>query len=129
MDGSSKIALGVVAAAMLLLVGFIGYREFERQRDIAQAQAVMQGISDYAQQALRDSHRQEVQRQRQYAAQRAFDARQRIEQQQRSLDARRLAPDEQCVGGSVVRIDGPSYTQVAGGNGRPVACAGRFRLL
>lgn len=62
-------------------------------------------------------------------------------QQQRSVDpraaaelaARRarqlaLAGDEQCIGGTVIRVAGSSYTQVLGPDLRPVACAGRSRL-
>jgi len=117
MDGSGKIALGIVAAALLLLVGFIGYREFERQRDIAEAKEMMRSLGDYAQQAVQEGQRQ-----------RAVDARQRAEAAQRALEARRLAPDERCVGGTVIRVGGSSYTQVVGGDLRPVACSGAYRL-
>jgi hypothetical protein len=117
MDGAGKIALGVVAAAVLLLVGFIGYREFERQRDMAQAQELLQNLGDYAQQAIQNGQRQS-----------AVDARQRAEARQRDLDARRLSPDERCLAGTVVQINGASYTQVVGAGGRPVACQGRYRL-
>ncbi|HEY8682846.1 MAG TPA: hypothetical protein VIM06_06705 [Rhodanobacter sp.] len=48
MDSSSKTAVAIVASAFLLAGIFIFYQEFSRQRDIAQAQQVMQGISDYA---------------------------------------------------------------------------------
>jgi hypothetical protein len=117
MDGSGKIALGIVAAAALLLLGFVADREFERQRDIAEAQAMLQGLADTAQQAVQDGQREAAQRQRW-----------RVEQQQRALDARRLGQDERCVGGTVVVVSGSSYTQVAGAGGRPTACSGRFRL-
>ena len=117
MDGAGKIALGIVAAALLLLVGFIAYREFERQRDIAQAQQLMQNLGDYAKQAIQDGQRQS-----------AMDARQRAEARQRDLDARRLSPTQQCLAGTVVEVSRSSYTQVAGVGGRPVACAGRYRL-
>lgn len=42
--------------------------------------------------------------------------------------AMQLAPDERCIGGTVVRVNGNSYTQVAGAGARPAACAGRQRL-
>lgn len=116
MDGSTKIAAGIVAAAVLLLVGFIGYREFERQRDIAEAQEMMQGLTSYAQQALEQGQRQS-----------AYDARQRAEARQRDLDRRRLSALERCISGTVVRVEGASYTQAVGADGRPVACSGRYR--
>ena len=39
-----------------------------------------------------------------------------------------LGPDEQCIGSTVVRVSGSSYTQALGAAGRPVACVGRQRL-
>ena len=35
-----------------------------------------------------------------------------------------LAPNERCIGNTVVRVSGSSYTQVSGADGRPVPCAG-----
>ena len=61
----------------------------------------------------------------------------RIQQQQQQAaallaeqrrQALQLAPDERCIGGTVVRVNGNSYTQVAGAGARPAACAGRQRL-
>lgn len=120
MDGANRIAIGIVAAAALLLFGFIGYREFERQRDIAEAQALMQGLAGYAQQVVDES--------RQAQARHQQDARERAEQAQRDLQARQLARNERCVSGTVVRITGTSYTQPTGTDGRPMACSGRYRL-
>ncbi|UGB47225.1 hypothetical protein LQ772_08070 [Frateuria edaphi] len=116
MDGAGKIALGIVAAALLLVVGFVSYREFERRRDIAEAQELIQSLTGYAQQALQEGQRQS-----------ALDARQRAEARQRALDARRLAASERCVGGTVIRVEGASYTQALGPDGRPVACSGQYR--
>lgn len=56
------------------------------------------------------------------------DARMRAEQHQRELQARALSSNEQCVAGTVVRIEASSYTQASGVDGRPVKCAGRYRL-
>lgn len=44
------------------------------------------------------------------------------------LRRRQLASNERCVSGTVVRVSGSSYTQVLGGDLRPVACKGRYRL-
>lgn len=57
------------------------------------------------------------------------------QQQERSLllarqqhEALRLAVDERCIGGTVIRINGSVYTQDVGADGRPVHCAGQFRV-
>jgi len=42
--------------------------------------------------------------------------------------ARMLATDEQCIGGTVIRVSGSTYVQASGADGRPVACEGRYRL-
>jgi len=44
------------------------------------------------------------------------------------MKRRELATDERCVGGTVIRVSGSSYTQVLGGDLRPVACSGAYRL-
>lgn len=44
------------------------------------------------------------------------------------LKRRELATDERCVGGTVIRVSEASYTQVLGGDLRPVACSGAYRL-
>lgn len=113
MDGSGKIALGIVGAAVVLLVGAVAYREFERQRDIREVQEVMQGITSYAAQSLEQDQRAARQQQALRAAQQAVE-RARYE----------LADDMQCVGGYVVQVRGTVYTQL-GSVGSPVRCTGR----
>lgn len=113
MDSSSKIAGAVVLAAVLLLVGFVVYREVDRQRDRAEAAEVLQGISGYAQQALAEGQAAEARRVAVQRRKAAADAR-----------ARTLASDMQCVGGVVVIVRGSVYTQL-GRVGDPVRCTGR----
>lgn len=50
-------------------------------------------------------------------------------QQARAADLRRrqLRPNERCVSGTIVRVEGSSYTQALGPDGRPVACVGQYR--
>ncbi|MGB5853107.1 MAG: hypothetical protein WBG85_12520 [Rhodanobacter sp.] len=114
MDSSTKIAGAISAAAVLLFVGFVGYREFDRQRDRAEAVEVMQGIGDYAQQALAEGQAAEarrVQAQRRKAAD--------------DLRRRELGPEHRCVGGVVVTVRGSNYGQL-GTVGDPVRCSGRY---
>ncbi|TBR39404.1 MULTISPECIES: hypothetical protein [Dyella] len=117
MEDSTKIALGILGAAGILLIGHIAYREYQRQRDIEEAQAVIQGWTEQLQQAAAESSR---------TAQR--DARQRAEADERRRQALLLRSDEQCLAGSVVTVRGNVYTQLIGQDGRPEACVGRQRL-
>lgn len=57
MESSSRVALGIVAAAALLLVGYIAYSEFQRQRDIAEAQAALSAIGEQGRQLASSSRR------------------------------------------------------------------------
>lgn len=63
-------------------------------------------------------------------ARRLFARRQAEAERQRLLDLRRraLKVGERCIGGTVVEVNGSSYTQALGAQGRPVACSGRYRL-
>lgn len=46
MDGAGKIAAGIVLAAVVLVVGFVGYREHERNRDQEEAAQFIQQLND-----------------------------------------------------------------------------------
>lgn len=113
MDGSSKIALAVVVSAVLLVVGWIGYHEFVRRRDLAQSAAMMQQLTDTATSSV-----QQVA---------SDDATQRWRAQQANAiawDNRLLEGNQRCVGGVVV-VDGANYTQL-GSIANPVHCSGRY---
>ena len=115
MEGSSKIALGFVGAAALLAVVFVGYREFDRQRNIA---AVNEALAEFSKPdpfGLEADHQQAQRQQAQRQAQaRAADVRRR-----------QLAGNHRCVGGVVVVVEGSSYTQL-GTVGDPVRCSGQL---
>lgn len=117
MDDSSKIALGIVGAAVAVFFCWVGYREFERQRDIDEAKAVLAQIAEIPAQMQRES-----------AAAAEAQRRQRTAIQARDMIARTLAADERCIGGTVVRVNGSTYVQAAGSDGRPEVCEGRMRL-
>jgi len=119
MDSASKIAFGIVGGAVVLLVGFIGYHEFERQRDIAESQAIIQNIAGGFAGVSRQSQQQVAQQQEAaaYAASRQQEAR------IRDLDSRVLTAEMRCVGGVVLRVQGSVYTQL-GAVGDPVRCSG-----
>lgn len=114
MDSSSKIAAAIIGAAVLLFVGFVGYREFDRQRDRAEGAALMQQLGDVAGQALAEG--------------RAAEARRVQEQRRKAADdlrRRQLGAEHRCVGGVVVIVRGSSYGQL-GMVGDPVRCSGRY---
>lgn len=117
MDGAGKIAAGIVLAAVVAVVGYVGYNEFSRRRDIREAQEFVQQLGEQGRQATQE-FQQQVQR----------NARIQAEMQERARLARRLSPSERCIGGTVVRVSGSTYTQASGPDGRPVACSGLYRL-
>jgi hypothetical protein len=112
MDSSTRIALGIVGAALILLFGGIAYHEFERQRDIDDVQMAMQTFVGGVVAVSQQSQEQQASdlRQRELAA---------------DLDQQRhmLAGNQRCVGGVVVQVDGTSYTQL-GSIANPVRCSG-----
>jgi hypothetical protein len=110
MDQSSKIALSIIAAGVLLVVGFIAYSEFLRQRAMRDAEAIVESFHE-AVVAGQEQSRQEAQ------------ARWRIQQTIRRSET--LAPNQQCVGGVVVQVDGNRYTQL-GTIASPIHCQGRM---
>lgn len=114
MDSSSKIAGAIIGAAVLLFVGFVGYREFDRQRDRAEGAALMQQLGDVAGQALAEGQASEARR---------MDAQRR----KTTVDLRRreLDQNQRCVGGVVVTVRGSSYGQL-GTVGDPVRCSGAY---
>lgn len=114
MESSSRIALGIVAAAALLLVGHIAYSEFQRSRDIAQAQAMINSLGEQGKHLAADMQAQDAagqQRQREAVAM--------------SWNRRLLVEPQRCVGGVVVIVAGASYSQL-GTVGDPVRCSGRY---
>jgi hypothetical protein len=121
MDDSSKIALGIFAAAALLLVGFIGYREFERQRDIDEAQQVLQTIAETGKQAVVQYQAgvQQVQAQTSEQQQLQWVKQERLREYDQSR--RSLASNQRCVGGVVIEVRGSTYTQL-GSLSQPIHC-------
>ncbi|MHB1271512.1 MAG: hypothetical protein ACYCZD_01875 [Rhodanobacter sp.] len=125
MDGSSRIALAILAAALLLVLGFVGYREFSRQRDMEQGAAVMQQILDSG----RDMDRRSASAAAVMNARTVAESR-AVEQHRQDLVVqawarRRLASDQRCVGDVVVQVDGSMYTQL-GSITNPVHCSGLY---
>jgi hypothetical protein len=117
MDGAGKIAAGIVLAAVVLVVGFVGYREHERNRDQEEAAQFIQQLNDQGTAMVQ-----------QYQHADAVASARRAESSERARRARMLAPSQQCIAGTVVSVNGSTYTQSTGADGRPVACSGRYRL-
>jgi len=114
MDESTKIALGIVGAAFVLLFGYVAYSEFQRARDIDQVRQAFAGIAQVGQQAVQQSQADAYAQQQRLAAQWTEDARRRL-----------LASDQRCVGGEVFQVHGSSFTQI-GTMAYPVHCSGNM---
>ncbi|RUL78765.1 hypothetical protein [Dyella choica] len=114
MDGSTKLAFAVVAAAVILIGGYIAYNEFSRARDVGQAQQALDTFRQNAQQVVYQG-RQDAQ----------VSAQRQAAYQQWQQERRRLALNQRCVDGAVVQIEGSSYTQL-GTLAQPIHCSGRL---
>ena len=114
-----RVFLGVfgalVAFAALVLVLLFA----ASQARLAHQRAVMQSITDYAQQQLQAGQRHAA-----VEARRREEGRtQAVEAQNLLLEHRRLAANERCMGGMVIRQVGSTFTQL-GAPGDPVRCQG-----
>ena len=115
-SGSAKIAGAIVAAALILLLGGIGYFELEKHR-------VAKALEVFSQQMKAES-----------AAVAKAGRQQQLNRERAALDdrrARRLNSGERCVGGSVIRTGKSGSTrefQQVLEQGKPVACNGVYRL-
>ena len=114
MDSTTKLAVAVVAAAVILVCGYVAYNEHVRARDVDEAQQALDAFRQNAQQAVEQG-------------QRAV----RVSEQQREadlwreLDRARLGVDQRCIGGVVIQVQGNAYTQL-GTISHPVHCSGDF---
>lgn len=115
-----KVLQGLIYAIAIGLAG-LGFR-------LVYMHYALETINDvtakFAEQ--QQAHAQQLQQDLQAHEQRRQQAAMVLAEQRRQ--AAQLAPDERCIGGTVVRVSGNSYTQVAGVGARPAACAGRQRL-
>jgi hypothetical protein len=102
-------ALGVAGLAVL---GYQRYRDYQ----------AVQALNEFAASIPRYTQADA------WASQRQPDPRMAAEVAARRAEHASLRLDETCLGGTVVRVSGNSYTQVLGADGRPEACAGRTRV-
>lgn len=114
MDGAGKIAAAVLASAVLVVVSAIAYREFARQRDIRDAQAMLRGMGAASTHVAQEVHAQRVVHDKQM--QRAYAD---------GLRRQALSENQRCVGGVVVEVNGSTYTQL-GTIEQPVHCSGAY---
>lgn len=113
MDEAGKIGLGIVGAALILAFSYVAYREYDRQRDIDEAKAAIAQLE-----AERPHYTQAD-----VWVQPSPATRPQVRYRFASLMS-----DEQCIAGTVVRVNGTSYVQVLGPDGQPEACEGRSRV-
>lgn len=111
-----KVFWSVLAALGFAAVVILMYDRIQEYRAAAAFQGAMEQIAQIPAQAQREAAVASEQQQRRQAALQIQD-----------MMARTLAADEQCIGGTVIRVNGSTYVQVSGADGRPEACAGRIR--
>lgn len=106
--------LGALVAFGVLVLVVAGLRERAIERQQAEAwNAVMKAARDPDPMGLRALAA------KRHAAEEAARA--------RDLARRQLRSNERCVGGTVITVEGASYTQALGPDARPVACSGQYR--
>lgn len=115
MDSSGHIALGIVGAAVVLAAAFIGYREYDRARNVRELKEVIGAVgADF--QAVN----------RRFDAQRRASAAERERRASTERRSRTLSASQRCIGGTVVEVNGSTYVQLVGASGKPVRCTGRM---
>jgi Flp pilus assembly protein TadB len=112
-----RVFWSVLAALLIFGAVVVGWRAWERHRDIEDARAIMSNITDTVSQAVQQSQVQsaDILEQRRRVAE--FQLRQSYENDLKRV----LSPNQRCVGGIVVEVNGSTYTQV-GSISRPVHC-------
>lgn len=115
MDTGSKLSLGIVASAVLLLGGYVGYKEFDRARTVHELQAVADQFEAADSRVAFEVQRRQIEASGKKAA---ADRRYRV--------SHTLDDSQRCVGGTVIEVHGSRYVQLKGAGGRPVRCVGRM---
>jgi Tfp pilus assembly protein PilE len=114
MDSTTKLAVAVVAAAVILVCGYVAYNEHVRSSDTDQAQRALDAFRQNAQELAEQGRRAVQVSEQQQAAEQAWQQRRR-----------RLAVNQRCVGGVVIQVQGNAYTQL-GTIAQAVHCSGDF---
>lgn len=100
METSTKLALAIVGAALVLVVGYVAYQEFSRARNVYVLNQVVEGFNrSMAEDASEFRHAAAERKRRKRVA------------HARDLASRRLSPHQRCVGGTVIDINGNEYVQ------------------
>lgn len=115
MESSSKIALGIVGAALLLVVGYVGYSEYQRARNVRELKELVKAFP-VPKPIPRSA----------YIKERVISLKPARRVSSTSAAAYTLSDSQQCIGHTVVDVQGSTYVQRLGRNGRPIACKGRF---
>ena len=114
MDSTTKLAVAVVAAAVILVCGYVVYNEHVHARDMDEAQQALDAIGQNARRAVEQGQRAVQVSEQQSAAEQAWQR-----------ERRRLAMNQRCVGGVVIQVQGNAYTQL-GSIAQPVHCSGEL---
>lgn len=115
-----KVFWSVLAALAVAGLAVLGYQRYQEAR-------AWQAMNDFA-----ESQAQQLdEANAKVRLERAVWEQQQVQRRAAALDAGRprLAENQQCVGGTVVTVNGSTYVQAVAADGRPEACEGRIRVL
>lgn len=115
MDDATKIACGLVGAALILVGGYVAYREFDRMRTVHELKQVAEQFQSNTNRAIQQVKQAQITRHRRQDAAR-----------QRDIASRTLDGTQKCVGHTVIDIHGSTYVQRLGADRRPIHCTGRL---
>ena len=107
---------GFVAAALILALAYIGYREYEHHRDMEDLKTFVRETDEQTKEDVKALWSNAAVSAPSYHS---VDPRIATEAAQ-AKRPRRLADNQRCVGGLVIAVDGSSYTQTG------ERCSGRF---
>ncbi|GLQ95550.1 hypothetical protein [Dyella acidisoli] len=118
MDASTKWAAAIVAAAAIMVGGYVAYSKYAQSRDGEQAHQASTSLQQQPQKTVETDQRLVSQTQQP-------DPRIAADVAELRTQYRHLAPNERCVDGVVIQVNGATYAQ-SGSSGRSVRCTGSY---
>lgn len=89
-----SLPMAVVIGFSALALTYVGYREYEHRRDLAEAKEVLRSLERPVTAVIREAR-----------------VSPQFSSQTSAFQSRRLAANERCMGGTVIVVEGSSYSQ------------------
>lgn len=122
MDSASKIAFGMVGAALVLVAGYVGYNQYVF-RQLSDLDAIKRALGASGLPAPGPPPSRS-----EYVVERdvppLFVPALPASVSQRLTESHRLDDSQQCIGHTVVDVHGSAYVQRVGVDGKPIRCYG-----